>query len=128
MTGHKSANGAIRSAMNVDIAIGLSAMAPVLWLIGKSDSLTISAAALPVLLYCWTMGSCILLGIRKVRRWELRISAIVFATGVFSSTLILSAATLPPLWAVGMVPVATYFLSRMRVRHYLALELERRLA
>lgn len=118
---------AIRKALVIDCSIAIVSIAPAAWMMARSEAFTLQAAGVVAFLYIWTMLFCITFGIRHIRNWGLRFSAIAFSSGFFVSSLVISALFLPPLWAVGAVPIATYFISRMRMRHYLPIDLKARI-
>lgn len=128
MTEQAPTKSALSKARNQDFIIGIAAIAPGLLIVLKSESFSPSVLALPGFLFCWTMTFCIVFAIRKIQNWGLRAAALVFSSGVFISSLILSIVALPPQWAVGVAPVATYLLTKMRFRHYLQLEIAARLS
>ena len=127
MTGQAPTKDALSKARNREFAIGFASMVPGLLLVLKSENLSLSSFAMPGMLYCWTMAFCIVFAIRKIQDWGLRASAVVFSSGFFISSLILSILTLPPQWAVGVAPVATYLITKMRFSHYVQLEIAARL-
>lgn len=117
---------AISRAMKIDVAIGVASLAPLLFFLGKvfqDERFTLAAVTPLALLYCWTIGACYLLVIRKIQHPGLRQSIWLFSTGCFASCFVLSFTALPTLIAVGVTPIATYILTRMRAWHYSQLDL-----
>jgi hypothetical protein len=98
------------------------------WRIAQDDRFTFATLGPIALLYCWSMGACFLLLIRKIRDKWLRRSILLFSTGSFASCFALSFALLPPMLAVGAVPIGSYLMTKLRARHYLALDVRKELA
>lgn len=117
--------------MKTDIAIGVISLAPLaflLWKVAQDERITMSTFGPLALLYCWTMGACFILLIRKISDRGLRKSAWLFSSGSFASCFVLSFSALPPMWAVGVVPVCTYLMTKMRAQHYFQLDLRKKMA
>lgn len=122
---------AIRKAMKTDIAIGVMSLAPLAYSFNRmvqDDSFNIGSLGPIALLYCWAMGACFVLCIRKIRDAGLRKSIWLFSSGTFASCFILLFAVMPPLFALGAVPIATYLLTKMRAQRYLELDLRKEIA
>lgn len=122
-------NDACRRAVKIDTAIGLLALAPLvsgMWMMYQDPRFTLEHLGMISALYGWTMAFCVMLSIRKIRSMTLRCSAALFGSGAFASILLLSIVALPSLLALGVTPIATYWLVKMRSQHYVHLELRQR--
>lgn len=122
---------AIRKAVKTDIALSLICLAPLvslLWKVVPDERFTITALGPIALLYCWAIGACYLLLIRKIRDKGLRRSILLFSSGSFASCFVLSFVVLPPMLAVGAAPIGTYLMTKLRARHYFELDLRKELA
>lgn len=121
---------AFRRAVNTDVAIGLISLAPflsLLWKLYGDPRFSWGLLEIFGLLYLWTSAFLYGLIIRKVRSKTLWASAWLYSTGVFCSCLTLAVVTLPSL-AVGVAPIATYWIVKLRARGYFRIELMQRAA
>ncbi|HBP6526385.1 TPA: hypothetical protein L6A81_12155 [Pseudomonas aeruginosa] len=115
-----------RRATRTDIAIGLLALAPfvsLMWLAFHGDRFSWGLLGKVATLYMWTMAFCFWLVIRKVQSPQFRLTACIFASGVFGSCLVLSAVSLPPQMAIAVPPIATYWITKFRARGYSQIEM-----
>ncbi|KSQ21708.1 hypothetical protein APB26_32525 [Pseudomonas aeruginosa] len=120
---------ALRRLVNTDVAIGLISVAPfasLLWQVHSDPRFAWKYIAMTGALFLWTMLFVGAFVLRKVRNKLLWASAAVFSAGVFCSCLTLAFVTLPPSWAVGAVPIATYWIVKLRAKGYHQVELMQR--
>lgn len=122
---------AIRKAKKTDVALALICLAPLvslLWKVVQDERFTIPTLVPMALMYCWAIGMCYLLLIRKIRDKGLRRSILLFSSGSFASCFVLSFVVLPPMVAVGAAPIGTYLMTKLRARYYFELDLRKELA
>lgn len=120
---------ALRRLVNTDVAIGLISVAPfisLLWQVYSDPRFTWKYVGMTGGLFLWTMAFVAVFVLRKVRNKILWASATVFSAGVFCSCLTLAFVTLPPLYAVGAVPIATYWILKLRAKGYHQVEMMQR--
>ncbi|MBW6123679.1 hypothetical protein KZ843_12405 [Pseudomonas aeruginosa] len=122
---------AIRKAQKTDVALALICLAPLvslLWKVVQDERFTIPTLVPMALMYCWAIGMCYLLLIRKIHDKGLRRSILLFSSGAFASCFVLSFVVLPAMLAVGAAPIGTYLMTKLRARYYFELDLRKELA
>lgn len=108
-----------KKVMKADIAIGLLSMTPLtsfIWGFTQYERFSADALGMLAMLYVWSIGACYFLFLRKIKDNGLRWSAMLFASGTFSSMLVLTITLLPAMWSLAATPIGTFYTARIRTR------------
>jgi len=106
-----------KSIIKVDMAIGIICMVPLasfFWLFSQDDRFSMDELKMILMLYLWSVGSCYLLVLRKIKDKGMRSSSILFTSGTFCLNLVLTFSLLPSMWAIAATPIVTYYVTRIR--------------